>query len=366
MTIKPLNVLGLMSGASLDRVRLALVSTDGVDIYDVLEQREVLFPEDLRDDIRAVYGQKVSDEKYRAQIEKVEIQTTDFFIQLIEETLAEKEKRIDLIGLEGPSICHEPENQLTYQLGKGRDIVTRVGIKTITHFHNADILNGGLGQPIFASYYNALAQDLGKPVLFINLGGITDLTWIGHYGEIYAFDCGPGNAVIDDWMLKHSGVLMDYNGKAAALGKVDEKIVAQMMKQPFFAKYPPKFAAHNAFNDKVEHLEGLSIQDGAATVTAFVAESIAYTVALYLPEIPAQAILCGGGCQNPTLARFIRQKLKDMHIETLSSHDAGLVIDTAQAVAYLAARRVYGLPITFPTTTGVPTPMTGGEIYEKE
>lgn len=366
MTIKPLNVLGLMSGASLDNVRFSLVSTDGVDIYDCLMQRQAFLPDDLRNEIRSVYHKKITDEKYQTQIKQVEAQTTDFFVRLIEEITNEYDQRVDLIGLEGPTICHEPENQFTYQLGKGRDIASRTGIKTVTHFHNADILNGGLGQPIFASYYNALAQDLGKPVVFINIGGVTDLTWIGHYGEIYGFDCGPGNAVIDDWMLKHSGVLMDYNGKAAALGNVDEKIVAQMMKQPFFAKYPPKFAARDAFNDKVEHLEGLSVQDGAATVSSFVAESIAYSVVLYLPEMPVQAILCGGGSQNPTLVRLIRQKLKSMQIETILAPDAGIVVDSSQAVAYLAARRVYRLPISFPSTTGVPAPITGGEIYEKE
>ena len=366
MTIKPLNILGLMSGASLDDMRLALVSTDGIDIYNVFSTRQILFPDEMREKIRAVYGKKITDEKYRAQIEDVEAELTDFIIRLIEETVVEFDARIDLIGLEGPSICFEPQNQFTYQLGKGREVATQTSIRTVTHFHNADILNGGLGQPIFASYYNALAQDLGKPVAFINIGGITDVTWIGHYGEIYGFDCGPGNSLIDDWMLKHAGVLMDYNGKSAAMGVVNEKIVAQMMKQPFFAKYPPKIAARDAFNDKIEHLEGLSIQDGAATVTAFVSESIAYSLALYLPEMPAQVILCGGGSQNPTLVRFIRHKLKDMHIETLSAQDAGLSVDTAQGVAFLAARRIYGLPITFPTTTGVPTPLTGGEIYEKE
>lgn len=366
MNIKPLHVLGLISGSALEGIKATLSLTDGIDLYGIEASKQFMFSSALRDDIRRLFGKKITNPLERAEIEKTESEVTDFMVNIIEEFAAESDKKIDLVGIEGPQICHEPQNQYTYQLGKGRDIAQRTHFQIVTHFHNADILNGGQGAPLSASYCNALAQNLEKPVAFINVGGVTTLTWLGHYGEIMAFDCGPGNALIDDFMLKHAGVLMDDDGKAAAMGVVHDKIVDQMMQQSYIAKIPPKSAERRDFLPKAEHLEGLSVQDGAATATAFVAEAVAYSMALYLPEMPVQAFVCGGGAQNPTLVRFIRQKLKALNVECTSILNAGFVYDDAEAVGFLAARRIYNLPITFPNTTGVFAPMTGGEIYDEE
>ena len=366
MMIKPLNILGLMGGTALDGIKIALINTDGIDVYNVEFARKILYPDSLRQKIRAVIGKKITSPEDAELIEQTDAEFTDFLYETITETLNECETRPDYIGLEGPTICHDAQNCYTYQLGKGKILAEKTGIKVVTHFHNADILNGGQGSPVMATYYSSLAQTLEKPAAFINIGGITSLIWTGHLGEITAFDCGPGNALIDDWVFKHANMMMDYNGKLAATGTVHEKIVAQMMKQDFFAKYPPKSADRNSFNDKIEHLEGLSLEDGAATATAFICEAVAYSLALYLPEVPKRAVICGGGAQNPTLVRFMRNKLKEMNIETALADIFEHKIGDAQAAAFLAARRVYSLPITFPTTTGVAAPMTGGVIYEKE
>ena len=366
MMIKPLNILGLMGGTALDGIKIALINTDGIDVYHVEFASKILYPDLLRQKIRAIIGKKTTLPEDTELIEQTDAEFTDFLYETITETLNECETRPDYIGLEGPTIWHDAQNCYTYQLGKGKILAEKTGIKVVTHFHNADILNGGQGSPVMATYYAALAQNLEKPAAFINIGGITSLIWTGHLGEITAFDCGPGNALIDDWVFKHANMMMDYNGKLAATGTVHEKIVAQMMKQDFFAKYPPKSADRNSFNDKIEHLEGLSLEDGAATATALIAEAVAYSLALYLPEVPKCAVICGGGAQNPTLVRFMRNKLKDMNIETALTDIFEHKIGDAQAAAFLAARRIYSLPITFPTTTGVAAPITGGVIYEKE
>ncbi|MBE6451372.1 MAG: anhydro-N-acetylmuramic acid kinase [Alphaproteobacteria bacterium] len=366
MVIKPLNILGLMSGTSLDGVKVSLVSTDGIDVYQTYFSRHYVFDETLRTKIRSVLGKKINIEQEKSAIDAVENDMSEFLINIVNEIKLEIDIQIDAIGLEGPTICNEPHNHYTYQLGKGKILADKTGIDVVTHFHNADILNGGLGSPISATYYNALAQNLGKPIAFINIGGITNITWIGLIGEIVSFDCGPGNALIDDWVSKHGGVLMDYNGKFAATGQVNQKIVSTLLKHNFFAKYPPKTLDRNEFNNKIEHLEGLSLEDGAATVTAFVAEAISYSLAFYLPEVPAQAIICGGGAKNPTLLRFVRNNLKSMNIATLPESELDEKTDDATAIAFLAARRIYSLPITFPTTTGINQAMTGGEIYKKE
>lgn len=366
MMIKPLNILGLMGGTALDGIKISMINTDGIDVYAVKFARKVLYPDTLRQKIRAIIGKKTTSPEDAALIENTDAEFTDFLYETIKEILSEYAEIPDYIGLEGPTICHDAQNAYTYQLGKGKILAQKTGIKVVTHFHNADILNGGQGSPVMATYYSALSQNLEKPVAFINVGGITSIIWTGHLGEITAFDCGPGNALIDDWVFKHANMMMDYNGKLAATGVVHEKIVSQMMKHDFFAKYPPKSADRNSFNDKAEHLEGLSLADGAATATALICESVAYSLALYLPEIPKSAIICGGGAQNPALVRIMRQKLKEMNIETALSDIFEYQIGDAQAAAFLAARRVYSLPITFPTTTGVPMPICGGVIYEKD
>lgn len=366
MVIKPLNILGLYGGASLDGIKAEFVTTDGLDIFSAKTFRHIPYSENLFKKIRKIIGKKVTDENDKLIIEDVERDFSQFLASVVLEYQEEYGSQFDAIGLEGPTICHEPQNLYTYQLGKGRRLAEDTGFKVITHFHNADVLNGGAGSPITASYYQALTQQTGKSTVFINIGGVTTMNFIGNLGEILAFDCGPGTALIDDWMLKHAGMAMDYNGKFAATGHVHEKIVASLMKHGYFAKYPPKFISRDCFKDKIEHLEGLSFEDGAATATAFVCESIAYSAAFYLPEVPQQAILCGGGSFNPTLVRIVRQRLKDMGINVSTSKDIDIEINEAQAIAFLAARRLYNLPVTFPTTTGVAVPITGGEIYEKE
>lgn len=366
MTIKPLKILGLMSGTSLDGIKAAIVLTDGIDVYETLFTRRFAFDECLRFNIRSVLGKKSTIPEDKALIDDVEEQMSEFLCSVISEIKKETGMEFDAIGLEGPTICNEPDNHYTYQLGKGKIIAQKFSTDVVTHFHNADILNGGLGFPIAATYYNSLAQNLGKPIAFINIGGTTNITWIGHFGEIISFDCGPGNALIDDWMAKHGGVLMDYNGKNAAMGNVHQKIVNTLLKHEFFAKYPPKTLDRNEFKDKIEHLEGLSLEDGAATVTDFVAEAIAYSLAFYLPEVPAQAVICGGGAKNPTLLRFLRNRLKSMNIAFMPENELDIEINDASAIAFLAARRLYSLPITFPSTTGIASAMTGGEIYNKE
>lgn len=366
MMIKPFNILGLYGGASLDGIKAELVQTDGVDIFHTAQFRQIPYPERLLSKIRSIIGKKITKDDEKKLIDAVEIEFSDFLDQIVKEYVQESESPIDIIGLEGPTLCHEPKNKYTYQLGKGRLLAQSTGIKVVTHFHNADILNGGQGVPITAAYYQMLAQTLPKPAAFVNLSGVTTIIFCGTLGEVYAFDCGPGTALIDDWMLKHGGVAMDYSGKCAAIGNVDPKVVAALMKHEYLAKYPPKFLNYDTFNDKIEHFEGLTLENGAATATALISEATAYSIALYLPVLPQQIVICGGGAYNPTLVRVLRQKLKAMGLEAYTAKELNMNINGAQAIAFLAARRIYLLPITFPTTTGVSAPLTGGEIYEKE
>jgi len=366
MVIKGLNCLGLMGTSTFGGVELALIRTDGLDILERKKAYVVPYPDELKEKIRSVLGLRRDVGDNEEKLKTVDFELSSFYVQLIKEFIAETEESIDIIGIEGITILHNPNIPYTYQLGNGRYIAKETKTKTITHFRNADICSGGQGTPISSVYFNALAVDEIKPIAYVNISGKTSITWIGSFGEIIGFDCGPGDNFINNWTSKHAHMDNDYNGKLAITGKVHEKIVNSLMHHKFFAKIPPKAAYTGIFADKAEHLEGLSLEDGSATATAFVAESICYSVCLYLPEIPKKIVLCGKGSNNPTLVRFIRQRIPS--VEVVTSREEGLPFDTinAEICAFLSARTLYCLPITFPSTTGVAEPMSGGEIYEAE
>lgn len=366
MVIKGLNCLGLMGTSTFGGVELALIRTDGIDILERKKSYVVPYPDELKERIRSVLGLRRDVDDNEEKLRVVDIELSLFYVQLIKEFIAETEESVDVIGIEGITILHNPNIPYTYQLGNGRYIAKETGIKTITHFRNADICSGGQGTPISSVYFNSLAVDEIKPIAYVNISGKTSITWIGSFGEMVGFDCGPGDNFINNWTSKHAHMDNDYNGRLAIMGQVHEKIVNSLMHHKFFAKFPPKSAYTGIFSDKAEHLEGLSLEDGSATATAFVAESICYSICLYLPEIPKKVVICGKGSNNPTLIRFIRQRIPS--VEVVTSREEGIPSDTvnAEVSAFLSARTLYCLPITFPSTTGVAEPMPGGEIYEAE
>lgn len=363
--INRLRTLGLMSGTSLDGVDIALIETDGVDIFDYGRAYTVPYEEELSEQIRSILGLKPDTEENALKISLIENKLTSFHAEVVKEFISSEEEPVDLIGFHGHTIFHEPENHYTHQIGDGQLLADLTRIRVVNRFRNADVVAGGQGAPLVPIFHAALCAKMEKPVAVLNIGGVSNITWIGANGEMMAFDTGPGNAPVNDWVRKHAGLHMDYNGKLAISGKINEPILANLMKHKYFAKYPPKSIDRNIFNEKLEHLEGLSLEDGAATATAFTAEAVAYSMSFFLPIEPKRLIVCGGGANNPTMVRFIRQRLPK-NIEVLTAREVDWNSDAieAQAFAYLAARRLVNLPITFPSTTGAPIPLAGGVIHE--
>jgi anhydro-N-acetylmuramic acid kinase len=201
-----------------------------------------------------------------------------------------------------------------------------------------------------------------NPVGVLNLGGVANVTFINGSAELVACDTGPGNALIDDFVRLRTGQPQDDEGRTAAAGKVDEDAVARVLTHPFFSKPPPKSLDRNAFRHWVAEegrLAAKSTQDGAATLTAITAASVACATTL-LPRPPVAWIVAGGGTRNPTLMRMLAQRLAPAPIETATAVGWSADALEAQAFAYLAVRTLRGLPLTFPATTGVPRPLTGG------
>lgn len=362
MIIKNINALGVYGGASLNSVELALINTDGVDLHHVIKTAVVPYTETLAQDIRSVINKRLLDYKEletSSEVQRLKDKVSTFYAEIIPPFVAEN--AVDVVGVDSLTIGYDAANRCSYQIESGRQICEMLGYKTVTHFHKADLLSGGQASPLLPAFFNALGQKMEKPVLFVDVGTVSSLIYLGTSGELVAFDCAPGLAMIEDWTFKHANMQTDYNGKLAATGTVHKQIVDALLKHKFLQRIPPKSLDIMSFSEKKEHLEGLSLEDGAATASAFIAEAIFQAALDFLPKIPHDIYLTGSVVKNPTLRRFLKQNFAPRELQTLPD----LLTVGAAATAFNAVRRLYSLPITFPTTTGAYEPMTGGEIYEK-
>ena len=268
---------------------------------------------------------------------------------------------IAVIGFHGQTVLHQPARRRTVQIGLGDVLARLTGIDVVNDFRSADVTAGGQGAPLVPLYHQALARSAGivEPVALINIGGVSNITWLGADGSLLAFDTGPGNALIDDWALAHTGEPVDRDGALAAAGEVDMDVLEALMDHAFFDAPPPKSLDRFSFSpDAVKHLMA---PDGAATLTAFTVEAIARGLA-HVPGVPSRFIICGGGRHNPVMMSMLSRRLQG---GVLPAEDLGWRGDDieAEAFAYLAVRSLRGLPLSLPGTTGVPEPMPGGRLH---
>jgi anhydro-N-acetylmuramic acid kinase len=286
------HALGLMSGTSLDGIDAALIETDGYDFVKPLAFRFYAYEGDFRERIRACFGH--TEGANDLHIATVERELTGLHASAVREFLNEPTtgaQGVDLIGFHGQTIVHRPGEGLTIQLGDGDYLARQTGIPVVNDFRSADVKAGGQGAPLVPLYHRALAGNLPKPVAIINIGGVANMTWIGDDEEILAFDMGPGNALIDDWMLLQTGRAFDRDGKTAALGTVDEARVERFLRDPFFRLKPPKSLDRDAFRSFMP--EGMSAANGAATLTMMTVQAIVKGLQL-IPEALNHPPLAGG------------------------------------------------------------------------
>jgi anhydro-N-acetylmuramic acid kinase len=219
---------------------------------------------------------------------------------------------------------------------------------------------GGQGAPLVPVYHQALAEASGAvlPLLFVNIGGVANITYVSSNHDPVACDAGPGNALLDDLMLARMGVAMDVDGACALSGTVDEAVLARLMGEFYFSQKPPKSLDRNAFS--LDPVSALSTPDAAATLAAFTASGILAHLK-FLPEAPHMLVLCGGGARNPAIVKALAERAP---CPVRRAEDFGWDSQAieAQAFAFLAVRSVKGLPLTFPTTTGVNAPTSGGAL----
>ena len=359
MSSPSLRALGLMSGTSVDGVDAALIETDGERLASFGPFVTIPYADDVRRLIRGAFGAEKSGELTIA----AERAVTDAHIDAVRrwsEVSGTTLSTLDVVGFHGQTITHRPERRFTWQIGDGATLARAIGVKVVSDLRGADVRAGGQGAPLVPVYHAALARDLPRPLAVVNVGGVANVTWIGSDGALLAFDTGPGNAPIDDWCARGAGLRFDADGALAASGKVDRARVERFSEHRYFAIEPPKSLDRGDFNDSWAN--GLSVVDGAATLTRGTARAIALA-ARHFPMPAAQWVITGGGARNPVLVKAIADEARGKVVTADSLGWNGDALE-AQAFAFLAVRSLRGLPISFPGTTGAPRPLTGGRLDE--
>jgi anhydro-N-acetylmuramic acid kinase len=387
---KMLRAIGLMSGTSMDGIDVASIETDGekalVRGFCATMSYDAAFRARLAAAIED--SRELTDRSARPGcLADVERELTERHAAAVSRFLAEhgtKPAEVAVIGFHGQTVLHkvvttgttqvgqpkavldppavsvvEQRHTLTVQIGDGAALARATGIDVVWDLRAADAAAGGQGAPLAPVYHRAMAARFRqRPAAVVNIGGVANVTWIGADGTLIAFDTGPGNALIDDWMRHHTGQAVDAEGATAAGGKVDEAALNALLMSPYFGQVPPKSLDRNAF--ATDPVLRLSVPDGAATLTAFTAASLA-RAREHFPEQPRLWVICGGGRRNRTLMSMIAAEVEGAVVPAEALGFDGDAVE-AEAWAYMAVRSLRGLPITFPGTTGVAAPMTGGVL----
>lgn len=361
--------IGLMSGTSLDGMDAALLEQN--DQGQLISRGFVSQPYDqtFREALRSTFGGN-------GQVPAIEDDLTRRHAQICHtllETYGVEAQEVTVIGFHGQTILHEPEAHRTWQIGDGKLLAHLTGIPVVNDFRSADVAAGGEGAPLAPLYHAALSQGLEGPLAVLNLGGVGNVTWIGQPDKaieettalvpnLLAFDTGPGNALLDDWVKVHAGVPCDLDGRLAFAGLVEEDALAQLLSAPYFVRRPPKSLDRDAFDPRP--IQGLTTCDGAATLTAFTAAAVAQAQAFF-PAPVKRWLVCGGGRHNPAVMQELASRL-DAPVESVETVGWNGDALEAEAFAYLALRSLAGLPLSLPGTTSVPKPQKGGQLHQPE
>ncbi|MEO3999168.1 anhydro-N-acetylmuramic acid kinase [Mesorhizobium sp. CAU 1732] len=360
--------IGLMSGTSMDGIDLAVVATDGEgDVRrgpSAFTPYEAAFRRRIEAALNGAKAIQRRDER-PGDLGELERELTLRHARAVRSFMQENPQiRPELIGFHGQTVLHRPEQALTVQLGDGALLACETGLSVVYDMRANDMVHGGQGAPLVPAYHAALAASLPVawrrfPVCFVNIGGISNVTFVPQHGDPVAFDSGPGNALIDQWVSRQGGVPYDADGMIASEGGIIRTVVGAYMATPFFEKPLPKSLDRNDF--ALDLAAGLELSDGARTLAAVSAEAI-LAATRHMPAAPKLWIVCGGGRKNPHIVADLRAGAVASGADVILAEDANLDGDAmeAEAWAYLAVRSRRGLPLTFPTTTGCREAVSGG------
>jgi len=373
--------LGLMSGTSLDGVDVSIIKSDGNKEFSPILDRYFEYDKDLIEKILHIRDKILILEDlniYLDEIKDLEREITLFNGKVVKETLEISKSSVDLIGFHGQTIFHDAEKKISKQIGDGKLLSQLTKKKVVYNFRQNDLENGGQGAPLTPIFHNVIANKLNKkfslgfPINILNIGGIANFTstvdWenlASQKDKIYAYDIGPGNCLIDEWIRKNSKKKFDKDGLLARSGKIDKLILNQALDN--FTENTNYKKSLDIKDFDIFFAKGLSLENGAATITDFTAKLIAngmnYAHNMSQPWMH-NWLVCGGGRKNKYLLENIKDKFKQISFEPIDKYEIDGDFIESQAFAYLAIRSIEGMPISFPTTTRCKKSITGGVIVE--
>ena len=373
--------IGLMSGTSMDGIDASLIKSDGTNEYTNISDEYYKFEEKLYQKIvnlRKLINNKDDLYKYYDDLNKVDRELTIFHSEIVDDISQKYKDEIDLIGFHGQTIFHNSNLGLTRQLGDGKLLSQLTKKKVVYDFRQDDLTNGGQGAPLTPIFHNLLSKNLNVqykieyPICFLNIGGISNITITSEDIEILnnkfkAFDIGPGNCLIDQWITRNSKYRYDDNGIIGKSGKIDQLILNQAIENFELNSYDYSLDIKDF---DISFVKGLSLENGCATITSFTAHLITKGIEYaneFNKNVKTKYLVCGGGRKNNFLIELIKKNLKNFNnidIEIIDKYNLNGDYIESQAFGYLAIRSFLKLPISFPLTTGCKTPTTGGKIVK--
>tara|TARA_B100001057_G_scaffold414156_1_gene431084 strand:- start:252 stop:1400 length:1149 start_codon:yes stop_codon:yes gene_type:complete len=378
MRKKVYTAIGLMTGTSMDGVDLSLIKSDGNKEFESISDNYYEFNDELYENlikIRKNIGSETDLNKNSAEINKLEREMTLFHSKVIEDSLRKYDDEVDLIGFHGQTIFHNSDQKISRQLGDG-SLLSQLSKKiVINNFREKDLQNGGQGAPLTPIFHKLISNKIHEkenikfPLYVINIGGIANLTCILNNSKVLdsnliAYDIGPGNCLIDEWIRKNSEKKFDENGNIANSGKVNDLILNQAIDSFSSEKYDTSLDI-NDFD--LSFVRGLNLEDGCATLTNFTAYLIFKGIENMMKinkKENGTFLLCGGGRKNDYLINNIKKYFSHKNVDLKNIDDYGFDGDfiESQSFGFLAIRSFLGLPISFPETTRCKTPTLGGNI----
>ena len=372
--------LGLMSGTSLDGVDVSIINSDGIRDYSVVLNKFYEYENELYEriiELRANILDSNDLKRYFDQINSLEKEITLFNAKAVNETLKLTKQQIEVIGFHGQTIFHDAENSVTKQLGDGRLLSQLTKKKIVYNFRQNDLDNGGQGAPLTPIFHNLIANKISKkfnikfPINILNIGGIANVTTtvnhddISYSNNIEAYDVGPGNCLIDEWIRKNSKNKYDKGGLLAESGKTDKLVLNQALENfDFNLNYEKSLDIKN-FN--ILFAKGLSLENGASTITDFTSQLISDAINFIHNKNESKInnwLVCGGGRKNRYLLESIENKVTELKLNPIEKYNIEGDFVESQAFAYLAIRTLNGMPISFPRTTRSKKPTLGGVIIK--
>ena len=387
MQKKILTSIGLMSGTSMDGVDISVIRSDGFDEVEVIFNDFYEFNASLYSELINLRGRLIKHEdlkKFLKDIREIEREFTIFNSNIVNTIIKKNSLNVDLIGFHGQTILHLPNYKISEQLGDGGLLSQLTQCKVVNKFRQKDLDSGGQGAPLTPIFHNSISKMINKkfrldyPMDIINIGGITNVSKIINKvnlkKNLFAYDIAPGNCLIDEWIRKNSKYKYDKDGLISKSGKVNELILNQALdnySENTYNSFSPISFDIKDFD--ISFVRGLSLEDGAATLTHLTARLIGEGLVQFISKnypneekILSKAIIlvCGGGRKNKHLIEILKKNLNVEKIGLIDDYGYDGSFIESQAFGFLAIRSYLGLPISFPNTTGCKEPTTGGLIVK--